>query len=358
MTIDWTRAEEMARTSTGVPGPISSRVDYAASAAVCCAEQLTTLLAGAAGFADALCAVARLLARRPSLCRRQLELRRCPARCRPGQREQLPSHRLRLSRWRLRGRSDRRVLSSWLELSQPAARATSNPRIISFVFMRRRPSTNVAVYGATKVITMNAAVKGGNPKLTSGPNVEFEWRELTAGSRIAVRRIAPECDRCATRRDCSADAAGDAQRAICTRRCNSRRTTRDTICASIDRLASRRLQWRQNPNYVGADFLDGYAYCELVGPRGHLQHADVALGLLLLGPRVTYPEHAHPAAEIYGVVAGRAEWLQGDRIWRRRTPGELIRSHDRWSRTRCARPPSRCSPRTFGRIISATVRGW
>ena len=49
------------------------------------------------------------------------------------------------------------------------------------------------------------------------------------------------------------------------------------------------------------------------------------MGLLLLGPHITYPEHAHPAAEIYAVVAGRAEWLQGDRIWRNRAPGELIR---------------------------------
>ena len=61
----------------------------------------------------------------------------------------------------------------------------------------------------------------------------------------------------------------------------------------------------------GRKFLDGYAYCEVVGPHGHLRHPDVAMGLLLLGPHITYPEHAHPAAEIYAVVAGRAEWLQG-----------------------------------------------
>jgi hypothetical protein len=95
------------------------------------------------------------------------------------------------------------------------------------------------------------------------------------------------------------------------------------ICTRIDRLQSQ-FRWRQNTNYSGADFLDGYAYCELVGPLGHLRHPDVALGLLLLDAHVTYPEHAHPAAEIYAVVAGHAEWRQGDRVWRVREPGERI----------------------------------
>ena len=96
-----------------------------------------------------------------------------------------------------------------------------------------------------------------------------------------------------------------------------------SVCSSVDRLRCE-LCWRQNASYSGADFLDGYAYCEIVGPLGHLRHTDVALGLLLLGPHATYPEHAHPAAEIYAVVAGRAEWRQGDRIWRARVPGERI----------------------------------
>ncbi|HEY6598534.1 MAG TPA: dimethylsulfonioproprionate lyase family protein [Pseudomonadales bacterium] len=96
-----------------------------------------------------------------------------------------------------------------------------------------------------------------------------------------------------------------------------------SVCALIDRL-SPVLQWRRNENYAGADFLDGYAYCELVGPSGHRRQADIALGLLLLGPRVTYPPHAHPAAEIYVVIAGRAQWQQGDGVWRTRAPSATI----------------------------------
>ena len=84
------------------------------------------------------------------------------------------------------------------------------------------------------------------------------------------------------------------------------------------------LHWRQNSAYANADFLDGYGYCELLGPTGHARDASVAMGILLLAPRVTYPLHAHPARETYAVVAGRAQWRRGDGGWRVRSPGDRI----------------------------------
>jgi len=84
------------------------------------------------------------------------------------------------------------------------------------------------------------------------------------------------------------------------------------------------LQWRRNSAYAHADFLDGYGYCELLGPTGHVREASVAMGLLLLAPGITYPAHAHPARETYAVVAGRAQWCQGDGGWRVRSPGDRI----------------------------------
>ena len=95
------------------------------------------------------------------------------------------------------------------------------------------------------------------------------------------------------------------------------------VCALINQQHPV-LHWRRNSSYGDADFLDGYAYCELIGPSGHWRHEQIALGLLLLGPRVTYPPHAHPAAEIYAVVAGRASWQQGDGVWRTRGPADTI----------------------------------
>jgi quercetin dioxygenase-like cupin family protein len=84
------------------------------------------------------------------------------------------------------------------------------------------------------------------------------------------------------------------------------------------------LHWRRNSAYANADFVDGYGYCELLGPTGHVRDARLALGLLLLAPGITYPWHAHPARETYAVVAGRAQWRQGDAPWRVRSPGDRI----------------------------------
>jgi mannose-6-phosphate isomerase-like protein (cupin superfamily) len=84
------------------------------------------------------------------------------------------------------------------------------------------------------------------------------------------------------------------------------------------------LCWRQNPNYADQGFLDGYAYCELLGPTGHLFHDNVSVGLLLLQPDLIYPEHSHPATETYVVLSGHAQWRQGNASWRARAPGEII----------------------------------
>ena len=95
------------------------------------------------------------------------------------------------------------------------------------------------------------------------------------------------------------------------------------VRAPIEGVKSQ-LHWRRNAAYSNSEFLDGYGYCELIGPAGHVREAAFALGLLLLAPHVTYPEHAHPARETYVVVAGHAQWRQGDRVWRIRVPGERI----------------------------------
>jgi len=162
----------------------------------------------------------------------------------------------------------------------------------------------------------------GKGEIDADREGEFEWRDLIAGLASLLRRDAPFAT--GARLDATVQSI-QRLRAVDHLRTALQLGTSDTqpICASVARLQSK-LQWRQNPNYAGAAFLDGYAYCELVGPHGHLRHRDIALGLLLLGPHVTYPEHAHPAAEIYAVAAGHAEWLQGDRIWRQRAPGDVI----------------------------------
>ena len=72
------------------------------------------------------------------------------------------------------------------------------------------------------------------------------------------------------------------------------------------------LAWVQNPNYteknVGREFLDNYAYAELLGKDGLFHSDSLAFGILMLGPNCLYPEHHHRATEDYYVVAGQATW--------------------------------------------------
>ncbi len=100
-------------------------------------------------------------------------------------------------------------------------------------------------------------------------------------------------------------------------------TATQDACAALSALSDA-LVWRQNPNYTDRRFLDGYAYCELMGPSGHLHHDTISAGLLLLEPGLIYPEHAHPATETYVVLSGRAQWRQGDAGWQTRLAGERI----------------------------------
>ena len=80
------------------------------------------------------------------------------------------------------------------------------------------------------------------------------------------------------------------------------------------KAAAGRLQWRQT--YGAADFgealLAGYGWAEFVGLRGPVPSERIACGVLLLGPGIVYPAHAHQAEEVYLPIHGVAEWQRGD----------------------------------------------
>jgi dimethlysulfoniopropionate lyase len=90
---------------------------------------------------------------------------------------------------------------------------------------------------------------------------------------------------------------------------------------------SSALAWRQNPNYLrrppGPGFLDGYGYAVIAGPGGLIQ-AGIALGILLLAPRILYPAHAHPAEEVYLVLDAQSRWWREGEPWRERIGGAAI----------------------------------
>lgn len=93
--------------------------------------------------------------------------------------------------------------------------------------------------------------------------------------------------------------------------------------------AAHLFHWRQNPNYsaanMGAAFMAGYGYVEFAGPRDSLFLArDIRVGLLLLGPRLHYPPHAHPAEEIYHPLTEGGLWRRGQEDWRTVPAGRAI----------------------------------
>jgi hypothetical protein len=91
------------------------------------------------------------------------------------------------------------------------------------------------------------------------------------------------------------------------------------------------LAWVQNPNYrrspPAADFLHRYGYAVIAGPADGppalVGHRALALGVLLLGPGTHYPEHRHPATELY-VPLTAGEWWRGEGPWRFEPAGAVI----------------------------------
>jgi mannose-6-phosphate isomerase-like protein (cupin superfamily) len=64
-------------------------------------------------------------------------------------------------------------------------------------------------------------------------------------------------------------------------------------------------------------------WAELIGPEAPYKSDDFCLGFTLISPYTLYPEHRHPAIELYKVLSGTAEWtLEG--VTSKRVPGEVI----------------------------------
>jgi hypothetical protein len=101
-----------------------------------------------------------------------------------------------------------------------------------------------------------------------------------------------------------------------------------SLAAHIAQVAPQ-FRWRQNPNYtetnMGVAFMAGYGYVEFAGPKEALFRApDIRVGLLLLGPGLHYPLHAHPAEEVYHPLTAGGLWRRGEEDWRTVAVGHAI----------------------------------
>jgi hypothetical protein len=76
------------------------------------------------------------------------------------------------------------------------------------------------------------------------------------------------------------------------------------------------------PSDWSSGFLDEFATGVLVGPSGPWYSRQVSLGLFLQGPHTVYPSHAHPAAEVYRLLAGSAEFAVGADGFVEKRPGD------------------------------------
>jgi len=63
-------------------------------------------------------------------------------------------------------------------------------------------------------------------------------------------------------------------------------------------------------------FMHGHANASIVAPEPDAleQRSDVRIGISLMAPRITYPDHRHPPEEVY-IVLSQGDWRQSNGPW-------------------------------------------
>jgi quercetin dioxygenase-like cupin family protein len=62
------------------------------------------------------------------------------------------------------------------------------------------------------------------------------------------------------------------------------------------------------PHPSAEDLATRIGFAELIGPDGPMHAPQCRVGFTLMAANTFYPLHAHPAIELYLVIAGHAEW--------------------------------------------------
>ncbi len=73
------------------------------------------------------------------------------------------------------------------------------------------------------------------------------------------------------------------------------------------------------------EFMRGHANAAVVGPEPHAleRRSDVRVGISLVAPGVTYPDHRHPPEEVY-IVLSEGEWRQASEPWHAPGVGGIV----------------------------------
>lgn len=91
------------------------------------------------------------------------------------------------------------------------------------------------------------------------------------------------------------------------------------------REVSGRLSWVRRAATPGAgpDFADGHANAMILGPGGLEERDDLRIGVTLMAPGITYPDHDHPPEEVY-LALTPGEWWNARMDWTDPGPRGLI----------------------------------
>jgi hypothetical protein len=100
--------------------------------------------------------------------------------------------------------------------------------------------------------------------------------------------------------------------------CRAARRHSSDIAALADALSALapRLCWALRPGSEahGDDFAGKHANARIIGDGGIERSDDVTIGVSLMAPRTTYPDHHHPPEEVY-IVLSPGQWRQGRGAW-------------------------------------------
>ena len=84
----------------------------------------------------------------------------------------------------------------------------------------------------------------------------------------------------------------------------------ETIGGNLGRLGAAlreiepHLNWNnQSERRKSADLAENYADSFIVGPGGFVQSSAIEIGVSVMAPHTTYPDHRHPPEELYLVLS-------------------------------------------------------
>jgi hypothetical protein len=86
---------------------------------------------------------------------------------------------------------------------------------------------------------------------------------------------------------------------------------------------STTLHWYKRNGLHSQQFINGHANAEIIGPMGLHIRDDVKVGVTLMRPHLTYPDHHHLPEEVY-LVLSDGLWRQKQGAWWTPGPGGYV----------------------------------